>query len=91
MSSTYQPGFIPDDDLAAAILAIRREFAAVKRGMEDAAPTLRLQTLHAAPSRVFSGLLVHADGTDWSPDGVNGEGLYLRNEANDGWDFIVAV
>lgn len=90
MSSTYTPGAIPDD-LPSLVLALRREFAAIKRGMEDAAPVLRLQTLHAAPARVFAGQLVHADGTDWSPDGLNGEGLYLRNEANDGWDFIVAV
>lgn len=90
MSSTYTPGFLPDD-LPSLVQALRREFANIKRGMEDAAPTLRLQTLHAAPSRVFAGLLVHADGTDWQPDGLNGEGLYLRNEANDAWDFIVAL
>lgn len=90
MSSTYQPGYIPDD-WPSALQAIRREFAAVKRGLEDAAPTMHLVTLHAPPDRIFAGLLVRADGTDWQPDGLNGEGLYLRNEDNTAWEFVVAV
>jgi hypothetical protein len=33
-----------------------------------------LDELHAAPERVYTGLLVLADGTDWDPG--SGQGVY---------------
>ena len=71
MSSTYQPGYIPDKYEPNIF---RGEFAGIKRGMEDAAPFLELQTLHAVPKRLRAGMVVLADGTDWDPGA--GAGFY---------------
>lgn len=35
---------------------------------------LTLQALHAAPARLYDGLTVYADGSDWDPG--SGEGIY---------------
>lgn len=83
MSSTYQPGFISESDVASAVLTIRREFGEVKRGLEDAAPYLEYVILHAEPARVRAGMVAYADGTDWNPG--SGEGIYRRNVANTAW------
>ncbi len=90
MSTTYQPANLPDDPKQLPA-ALAREFNAIKRAMEDANPSLRLVTLHKAPARVLGGMLIRADGVDFKPDGVNGPGLYIRDEANTTWTFLVAI
>lgn len=82
MSTTYQPGQIPDDP-SGLVDALRREFAAIKRGAEDGAPSIGLVVLHGQPARIRPGMLVYADGTDWNPGA--GEGVYRRNKANSAW------
>lgn len=49
------------------------ELAAVERdsAIQD---FLRLKVRHAEPDRLFDGLVVLADGTDWNPG--SGEGIY---------------
>jgi hypothetical protein len=85
---TYFPGAVPDDP-AALPGFLRREHASIQRAANRSEPFLHLETLHASPSRVFGGMAAIADGTDWNPG--SGAGLYLRNEANDAWLFIVSL
>jgi hypothetical protein len=44
--------------------------------------------LYQEPDRVYACMVVYADGVEWQPDAVNGEGLYRRNIANAAWVFI---
>ncbi len=85
MSSTYQPGQVPDNP---AMLPgfLRLELISLKQALEGAQPYAVLQVLHAAPDRLFAGMLIYADGTDYDPG--SGVGIYRRNEANNAWLFI---
>jgi hypothetical protein len=85
---TYFPGAVPDDP-AALPGFLRREHASIQRAANRSEPFLHLETLHASPARIFGGMAAIADGTDWNPG--SGAGLYLRNEANDAWLFIVSL
>jgi hypothetical protein len=85
---TYFPGAVPDDP-AALPGFLRREHASIQRAANRSEAFLHLETLHASPARIFGGMAAIADGTDWNPG--SGAGLYLRNEANDAWLFIVSL
>jgi hypothetical protein len=85
---TYFPGAVPDDP-AALPGFLRREHASIQRAANRSEPFLHLETLHAPPARIFGGMAAIADGTDWNPG--SGAGLYLRNEANDAWLFIISL
>jgi hypothetical protein len=85
---TYFPGAVPDDP-AALPGFLRREHASIQRAANRSEAFLHLETLHASPSRIFGGMAAIADGTDWNPG--SGAGLYLRNEANDAWLFIISL
>lgn len=41
---------------------------------------------HSPPIRLRVGMVRYADGTNWNPDGVNGEGLYVYKST--GWTFL---
>lgn len=41
---------------------------------EPPVQSLALVKLHAAPAKVYDGMTVYADGTDWNPGA--GEGVY---------------
>ena len=58
----------------------------VAREFGSARDFIGLKYLHAEPSRMFAGMIVLADGTDWAP-GVSA-GMYRRNEANNAWVFV---
>lgn len=79
MSHTYNAGFVSDAQS-------REEFARVQTALNDAQPEMRLKVLHAAPKRMFAGMVVYADGTDWNPG--SGEGVYVRNAANAAWRHL---
>ncbi len=70
----YQVGNVPTDPkdlprfLATELQQIAREMATVQ--------AVILQTLYAAPSRIYEGMLVKADGTSWDPG--SGAGVYAR-------------
>lgn len=81
MSHLYEPAHTEDP-------AQREEAARLQRILQAPERFVELQILHAAPARVRAGMVVLADGTDWQPDGVNGEGVYRRNAANNAWVFI---
>jgi hypothetical protein len=88
VSTTYQPGFIPDDAQQIAP-ALRQEFVALKAGLEDAAPSHRWQVLYTAPRRVQAGMVINASSTlGATADFGRGAGLYQRNEDNDAWVFV---
>jgi len=65
---------------------LQQELLRIKQAMDGAQPSLRLQILHAPPTRVQAGEVVYADGTDWNPG--SGAGTYRRNEANNAWVFL---
>jgi hypothetical protein len=45
---------------------------------------IKLKTWHAEPTRLYDGLVVYADGTDWNPG--SGEGIYAYY--NSGWNKL---
>jgi hypothetical protein len=79
--STYRATYVPDAET-------REEFARLERALNEAQPSFTFVVLHEEPARVFAGMVVVADGSDWQPDGVNGEGMYRRDSANSAWVFI---
>jgi len=46
----------------------------------------QLRTLHVAPDKVWDGLMVKADGTDWNPG--SGSGTYVYDEATTSWKLL---
>lgn len=62
MASTYSPGNPPDDPKQLAAF-LRRELWNIKRALEDAEPTARLQVLGVAPERSQDGDEVEVDAT----------------------------
>jgi hypothetical protein len=84
---TFKAPDVPDD-LAAVLGFLRRLTSQIEESANRADHFAELQILHEEPRRVRAGMLALADGADWQPDGVNGEGLYRRNAANDAWVFI---
>lgn len=65
---------------------LREEFARLQEALNSAQMGFTFQVLHAEPARVWAGLVIYADGTDFDPG--SGEGLYRRNAANAAWVFI---
>lgn len=41
---------------------------------------------NAPPDKLRVGMVRYADGTNWNPDGVNGEGLYVYKST--GWSYL---
>lgn len=78
---TFKTPYTPD----ANVRALAQE---VEKAANRADPFIEMQVLHAEPPKVRAGMYVTADGVDWQPDGVNGEGLYRRNLANNAWVFL---
>lgn len=87
MKFAYEPNRLPVDPTEFQN-ALREELWAIKRGLESAIDYSEQRYLTAPPARVRPGMIVLADGVQWQPDGVNGEGEYVRNAANTAWRFI---
>lgn len=66
--------------------AMREVVGQIEEAAGRSDPYADLQYLHAEPKRVWAGMVVLADGTDWNPG--SGEGMYRRNAANSAWTFI---
>jgi hypothetical protein len=79
LSHPYEPAYMEDPFL-------REETARIQRVLNNPEPFLLMQVLHEAPTRVWAGMVVYADGTDWDPG--SGQGLYRRNVANSAWVFV---
>jgi hypothetical protein len=85
---TYKAGQPPQDP-AQVPGFLRQELPAIEQAANRADPLAELIYLHAEPPRMRKGMLVLANGTNWNPG--SGAGLYLRNEANDAWLFIISL
>ena len=53
---------------------LAQEMAILQRALEAAQASVILQTLYAAPDRLYEGMIVKADGTTWNPG--SGAGIY---------------
>lgn len=82
---SYEPSIPPAQYDAKWMRAEQTKLQQADVGARD---YLQLKVLHKAPARPRGGMLVIADGVDWKPDGVNGEGLYRRDKTNTNWVFI---
>jgi hypothetical protein len=87
VSTTYRPSTPPSDFTLPQRQWLERELQAIKRAWEAEKPSERLQELHAEPSKLFEGLIVLADGTDWDPG--SGVGVYVY--IGGAWDFLGAA
>lgn len=75
----YVPRNVPPDP-AALPEFLQQELLNIQKAWQAAAPFVYLQPLHVEPARLFNGLVVLADGTDWNPG--SGAGYYgYRNGA----------
>lgn len=72
--STYQPGYVPDDQKAMAEF-LRQEFIGIKQALEQGADALYLTTLYKSPAKLREGMLILADGTQFNPG--SGGGVYV--------------
>lgn len=71
---TYVASGIPPSDLAGLANYVRQMEASIAQQLNNPADYARLNIIYAAPSKVFEGMIVRADGTTWNPG--QGAGLY---------------
>ena len=72
----YAVGKIDDSTLQALAASIRNELQQLALQAAQPQPYAALMTLYAAPSRIFEGMVIKADGTTWNPG--SGAGVYAR-------------
>lgn len=75
----YKPGNINTASLDALAMSLRAELGRLAIEFSQPSEYLALKTLHAAPDRIFDGMIVKADGTDWNPGA--GSGVYVYTGA----------
>ena len=69
----YTPSPVPTEINVRLLDWLRREFQAVKAGIDQFQPDLT--PLPSAPERPKEGMLRYADGTNWDPG--SGKGVYV--------------
>lgn len=62
------------DDPRGLAFWLEQRFAEIDRRLADPVDFTYLRQLHVAPTKVFVGMVVLADGTDWNPG--SGAGFY---------------
>lgn len=72
----YQPQLITAGDLETLKMQLRQEFATIAREQAQPSDYMALNTLYAAPKRIFDGMVILADGTSFDPG--SGAGVYAR-------------
>lgn len=82
----YKPvGHVPQNNPRKLEIWLQDELTKIAANINDPNPEfITLQQLHAAPGRVYDGLTVYADGSDWDPG--SGEGVYTYY--NSGWNKL---
>lgn len=71
----YEPD-PPPFDAGNAVFYAWQEFLKIAGALQNLqVPSITLDILHVAPTKVVEGLVVCADGTDWNPG--SGAGLYM--------------
>lgn len=71
----FKPGAISPSSLSELAGSCQREFHKVALELSQPTDFLALKTVYAAPDRVFEGMIVKADGTEWNPG--SGAGVYV--------------
>lgn len=71
----YRSGNLDASSLEALAGSLRAELGRLALEFAQPSEYLALKTLHAAPKRIFDGMIVKADGTDWNPGA--GGGVYV--------------
>lgn len=71
--SQYVPRMVPAD-ASKLNEFLAQELANLSRALNEQDKTISLSVSYAAPSKVFDGLVVLADGTKWNPG--SGGGFY---------------
>lgn len=79
----YRPRNVPPDAKELPRF-LDQELRNIETAQYGPFPFVRLEVLHAAPSKVFDGLMVLADGTDWNPG--SGGGVYCYRAG--AWRFL---
>ena len=80
----YTPGLLgnyDDEELKALVVVLRQELEAISQAFVSI-DSLELQELNVEPQRVFTGLTVLADGTNWNPGAGQGVYTYYNNTWN---------
>ena len=72
----YQPQLLTAGDLETLKMQLRQEFATIAREQAQPSDYMALNTLYAAPKRIFDGMVILADGTSFDPG--SGAGVYAR-------------
>lgn len=73
----YAPSPVPTEVSIRLLDWLRREFAAVKSGLDQHQPDL--MPMPAPPDRPIEGMLRYADGVNWDPG--SGKGVYVYDGA----------
>lgn len=74
MSNSYTPTVVPDEYDPVFLHEELQRIAIALGGIE--VPFLILEEQHTAPAKVYEGMVIIADGTDWNPG--TGQGVYAR-------------
>lgn len=72
----YRPGNLDPASLDALVQSLRLEFAQLALQFSQPSDYLALNTLYAAPKRIFDGMVIKADGATFNPG--SGAGIYAR-------------
>lgn len=73
----YVPRRIPAGlDLVGLSAFLQQELQNIAAAMQAPVDSVILNTLYAAPSRIYEGMTVKADGLGWDPG--SGAGVYSR-------------
>ena len=70
----YRPSSLDDSSLQTLANSLRNELGRLALEFSQPADYLALNTLYAAPKRIFDGMIIKADGATWNPG--SGAGVY---------------
>lgn len=72
----YQPGNLDSRSVETLTESLRLELNRLAMQFSQPSDYLALNTMYAAPKRIFDGMVIKADGTTWNPG--SGAGVYAR-------------
>ena len=70
----YKPQILKSDSLESLSKSVQAELQRLALEFSQPSDYIALNTLYAAPKRIFDGMIVKADGTTWNPG--SGAGVY---------------
>ncbi len=81
--SIYTPGSVPSDPSQMASFLVN-EFYRISRTFAGPVESVKFVPLSVEPEKLFDGLEVLADGTNWNPGSGAGRYYYFNNA----WRFL---